>query len=231
MRILTGTSGYSFKEWKGKFYPDDLPADGMLRYYAGKFPTVEINNTFYRMPKESVVLEWAQQVPDGFKFAIKASQRITHIGRLKDVGSALEYFLRVASALGDKLGPTLFQLPPNFKKDVTRLEDFLKLLPRRWRAAFEFRHPTWHDEEVYGVLRQAGAALCISDQEDTETPVVATTSWGYLRLHRPAYDAAAQKTWAQRIKEQAWEEAFVYFKHDDDTAGPELAAQFAKTVG
>ncbi len=231
MNVLTGTSGYSFKEWKGKFYPDDLPADGMLRYYAGKFPTVEINNTFYRMPKESVVLEWAEQVPDGFKFAIKASQRITHIGRLKDVGSALEYFLRVASALGDKLGPTLFQLPPNFKKDLTRLEDFLKLLPRRWRAAFEFRHPTWHDEEVYAALRQAGQGLCISDQEDMETPVVATTSWGYLRLHRPAYDAAAQKAWAQRIKGQAWEEAFVYFKHDDDTAGPELAAEFAKAVG
>jgi uncharacterized protein YecE (DUF72 family) len=231
MRVLTGTSGYSFKEWKGKFYPDDLPADGMLRYYGTRFPTVEINNTFYRMPKESVVLEWAEQVPDGFRFAIKASQRITHIGRLKDVGSALEYFLRVASALGDKLGPTLFQLPPNFKKDLTRLDDFLKLLPRRWRAAIEFRHPSWHDEEVYGVLRQAEAALCISDQEDMETPVVATAPWGYLRLHKPAYDAAARKTWAAKIKEQAWEEAFVYFKHDDDTAGPELATEFAKAVG
>jgi len=231
MKVLTGTSGYSFKEWKGKFYPADLPADGMLKFYASNFPTVEINNTFYRMPKESVVLEWAEQVPEGFRFAIKASQRITHIGRLKDVGSALEYFLRVASALGSKLGPTLFQLPPNFKKDPTRLDDFLKLLPRRWRAAFEFRHPTWHDEEVYAVLREAGAALCISDQEDMETPFVATAPWGYLRLHKPAYDAAARKTWAARIKEQTWGEAFVFFKHDDDTAGPELAAEFAKAVG
>jgi uncharacterized protein YecE (DUF72 family) len=150
---------------------------------------------------------------------------------LKGVGSALEYFLRVASALGNKLGPTLFQLPPNFKKDVTRLEDFLKALPRKWRAAFEFRHASWHDESVYDALRQAGAALCISDQEDMETPVVATAPWGYLRLHKSAYDAAAQKNWAAKIKEQSWEEAFVYFKHDDDTAGPELAAEFAKGVG
>jgi uncharacterized protein YecE (DUF72 family) len=202
----------------------------MLRYYAERFPTVEINNTFYRMPKESVVAEWAEQAPTGFKFALKASQRITHRGRLKGVESELKYFLGVSSALGDKLGPTLFQLPPNFKKDLARLEDFLKLLPRRWRATFEFRHPTWHDDEVYAALRQAGAALCIADQEDLETPVVATTSWGYLRLHRPAYDAAAQKTWAKRIKEQAWEEAFVYFKHDDDTAGPELAAAFSKVL-
>jgi len=231
MKVLTGTSGYAFKEWKGRFYPADLPAGGMLRYYAERFPTVEINNTFYRMPKESVVADWAEQAPAGFRFALKASQRITHRGRLKGVESELKYFLGVASVLGDKLGPTLFQLPPNFKKDLGRLEDFLKLLPRRWRAAFEFRHPTWHDEDVFAALRQAGAALCIADQEELETPLVATTSWGYLRLHRPAYDAAAQRAWANRINEQKWDEAFVYFKHDDDTAGPELAAGFARTLG
>lgn len=227
MRVDVGTSGYSFPEWKGAFYPKALPASGMLAYYAARFPTVEINNTFYRLPRENVVTEWAQAVPDGFTFSIKASQRITHHARLRDVGELVEYLLRVTTALGDRRGPTLFQLPPNMKADKERLAAFLELLPRRWLAAIEFRHASWFSDEVFEALRAHEVALVIAEGEDQETPVVATAPFGYLRLHRPAYDAASLDTWASRIRAQSWERAWVYFKHDADTAGPELASAFA----
>jgi uncharacterized protein YecE (DUF72 family) len=235
MQIRVGTSGWSFKEWKGTFYPAELPDAGMLGYYGSRFPTVEVNNTFYRMPKESVLVDWARQVPESFRFAVKASQRITHHARLVDVGDNVEYFLRVCSSLGDRRGPSLFQLPPNLKKDLARLTEFLKLIPKRWQATIEFRHPTWFDEEVYQALREHDCALCISDQEEFSTPLVATASWGYARLHRPAYDAGALREWAEKLKSQPWEEGYVFFKHDleiDSTgSGPPAAEEFRRLVG
>lgn len=224
MRILTGTSGYAYKEWKGHFYPADLPADEMLRFYGERLEAVEINNTFYRMPKEKVLLDWAAQVPDGFTFVLKASRRITHIKRLKDVGEEVRYLLQTANVLGKKLGPTLFQLPPNFKKDVPRLTDFLALIPKTWRAALEFRHESWFDDETYAVLRAHDAALVCSDEdEEKEPPFVSTASWGYLRLRRGSYDLSA---WAKRVGDQPWSDAFVFFKHEEEGAGPKMAAEF-----
>jgi len=228
MNIRVGTSGWSFKEWKGSFYPKDLPDGEMLAYYGKRFSTVEVNNTFYRMPKEKVLLEWAEQVPAGFQFAVKASQRITHHARLKNVSEEVQYFLRVCSALGEKRGPSLFQLPPNLKADLPLLTDFLALLPHRWRATVEFRHKTWFTDPVYEALRQHDVALTIADQDDLETPLVATASWGYLRLHRATYDQERLDIWARQIGEQKWEEAFVYFKHDEaEGSGPQGAEAFA----
>jgi len=231
--VSVGTSGYAYKEWKGTFYPADLPADGMLRWYAGRLRAVEINNTFYRMPSEKVLLGWAAEVPDGFTFVLKASQRITHRKRLKDAGEELAYFLRTANVLGPKLGPTLFQLPPNLKKDLPRLRDFLALVPRGWRAALEFRHASWLDDEVFDALKAHNAALCIADAdpEEGETdplviPTVATADWGYLRLRRAAYQPADLARWAATITSQAWGDAYVFFKHEDAGAGPKLAAEF-----
>ncbi len=230
MRIAIGTSGYSFPEWKGVFYPKDLPTNGMLRYYSEQFSTVEINNTFYRMPKESVVAEWAAAASDGFTFSLKASQRITHHQRLKDVESLVEYLLRASSALGSKRGPTLFQLPPNMKRDDDRLRTFLALLPRRWRATIEFRHASWFADEVYDLLREHDVALCVAQGEDLTTPVVSTASYGYLRLHRPAYTGDELDEWSKQIRAQSWDDTFIYFKHDADTAGPALAKEFGKRM-
>jgi uncharacterized protein YecE (DUF72 family) len=228
MGLLVGTSGWSFKEWKGSFYPKGLPDDGMLSYYAGKFPTVEINNTFYRMPKESVLLDWASKVPPAFRFAIKASQRITHHGRLKEVDSEVEYFTRVTSVLGERRGPTLFQLPPNLKKDLPRLAAFLDVLPRRWQAAFEFRHESWFGDDLYETLRARDAALVIADHDDFQTPVVRTAAWGYARLHRQAYDDAAIAAWRDRLAALGADDLYVFFKHDETAgSGPAVAEAFA----
>lgn len=231
MRLYAGTSGYSYKEWKGSFYPEDLPADQMLSHYASKLPAVEINNTFYRMPKASVLAQWAEQVPDGFRFALKASQQITHRLRLKDAGQPTSYFFDVATTLGDRLGPALFQLPPNLKKDLLRLTDFLALLPPASRAAFEFRHVSWFTEDVFEALRDRGAALCIAEDEDLATPLVATASWGYLRLRRQDYDDAAVSSWSEKIRGHAWAEAYVFFKHEEGGAGPKLAARLLELFG
>lgn len=227
-------SGYAYKEWKGSFYPADLPQDGMLGYYAGRFRAVEINNTFYRMPSEKAVLAWSTQVPEGFTFVLKASQKITHFKRLKDAGGELDYFLKNATALGEKRGPTLFQLPPNMKKDLAVLTDFLALLPHRWRAAFEFRHPTWFDDAVYEALRARQVALCTAEDDDDATPppVVSTADYGYFRLRRTAYDAAALGRWAEAIRGQPWQDAYVFFKHEEgQPTGPATAQEFAKLVG
>jgi uncharacterized protein YecE (DUF72 family) len=224
MRFFVGTSGFAYKEWKGPFYPEDLPDREMLPYYAGRLPGVEINNTFYRMPKESVVAGWADGVPESFRFVFKASQRITHFGRLKNVASELEYFLRVSQALGSKRGPTLFQLPPNFKKDLPRLTDFLALLPDGWPAAFEFRQATWFEDDVYDALRGKNAALCIADTgADGDAPFVATADWGYLRLRRESYTDADLDDWARRVRGAPWSAAYVFFKHEDAGAGARLA--------
>ncbi len=230
MRVFAGTSGFSYDGWTGAFYPEDLPANERLAFYATKLPAVEINNTFYRMPNASVLTSWAEQVPDGFTFALKASQRITHRSRLKDAADSVEFFFRIAATLGDRLGPVLFQLPPNLKKDLPRLKDFLPLLPAGSRAAFEFRHESWFDEEVYGALRDAQAALCIAEDEDLATPPVATTGWGYLRLRRQDYGPETIAAWRDRIAGQPWTEAFVYFKHEDEAKGPLFAEGLARIL-
>ncbi|MEX0880705.1 MAG: DUF72 domain-containing protein [Thermoanaerobaculia bacterium] len=225
MRVLAGTSGFSYKEWKGSFYPEDLPAEEMLSWYAARLPAVEINNTFYRMPKPALLEAWAQQVSPQFRFVLKASQRITHHKRLKEAGAEVAYFFRTASTLGDRLGPALFQLPPNLKKDLPRLEAFLAVLPEGARAAFEFRHASWFEDDVFEALRARGAALCVAEDEELATPLVATAPWGYLRLRRQDYDAASVAAWAEKLRSQAWSEAYVFFKHEDAGAGPKLAEQ------
>lgn len=227
MNLYVGTSGYSYKEWKGTFYPNDLPARQMLRFYGEHFRTVEINNTFYRLPSASVLQAWASDVPADFRFALKVPQTITHRRRLKDAGDSLSQFLEVAAALKKRLGPLLFQLPPNFKKDVPRLRDFLALLPAKRRVAFEFRHPSWFDEEVVGLLRDHQVALCLAEAEnDLEVPFVATADWGYLRLRRPDYSTAELKRWVKRLRQQDWRDVFVFFKHEDEGKGPQLAKRF-----
>ena len=220
MRLLAGTSGYAFKEWKGAFYPADLKDDAWLGYYASKFPAVEINNTFYRLPKESVLRDWAAQVPEQFTFSIKASQRITHHMRLKpECADTLDFLLRNTSVLGSRLGPILFQLPPNMQKDLSRLRGFLGLLPSGRRFAVEFRHESWFEDDVFTALRERDVAMCLAEQEDFKCPVHATASWGYLRLHRPDYDATALGEWARCVSAQTWSDAYVFFKHDEDAGG------------
>lgn len=229
MNLYVGTSGYSYKEWKGNFYPPDLPAGMMLHYYGEHFGAVEINNTFYRMPKASVLQAWAAEVPGSFKFVLKAPRRITHFQRLRDVDDSVSYLLDVAGTLGERLGPLLFQLPPDMKKDVPRLREFLALLPRQRRAAFEFRHPSWFDDEVFGVLRDHQAALCIAEaEEDFQVPFESTANWGYLRLRRPDYDDAMLQERAERVRHQNWSDAFIFFKHEEEGKGPQLAGKFLK---
>ena len=229
MDLYVGTSGYSYKEWKGTFYPEDLPDKQMLRFYGERFRSVEINNTFYRMPKASVLEAWANEVPADFMFVLKASQRITHHQRLKDADDSVSYLLEVAGALKERLGPLLFQLPPYLKKDAPRLREFLALLPSDRRAAFEFRHQSWFDDEVFGLLRDHRAVLCIAEAEnELEIPFVSTADWGYLRLRRPDYGDAELKAWAKRVDEQKWREAFIFFKHEEEGKGPEMAKRFLK---
>jgi uncharacterized protein YecE (DUF72 family) len=231
MRILVGTSGWAYKEWKGSFYPADLPADAMLRHYAGRLPTVEINNSFYRIPKEKVLLDWAEQVPAEFRFVLKASRRITHINRLADEDDSLGYFLRTANVLGEKLGPTLFQCPPSLRKDIGLLRDFLARVPRTWRAALEFRHKSWFDDEVYDALRSHDVALVAVDEDEGETPLVPTASWGYLRLRRTDYQDEELERWAERIRSQPWQEAFAFLKHDEESpTGPAAAMMLLAKV-
>ena len=230
MKLLAGTSGYSFKEWKGTFYPADLKADGMLSFYATKFPTLEINNTFYRLPKEHVLQEWAAQVPERFSFAIKASQRITHHTRLKaESQSLVEYLLKNTATLGEKLGPILFQLPPNLKKDIPRIQNFLTYLPADRRYTFEFRHESWFDEDTFTLLRDRDIAMCVSESADLACPVVCTATWGYLRLHKLDYSSAALEEWAKCVTAQKWNDAYVYFKHDEgEGSGPPAVESFVR---
>lgn len=232
MKLLAGTSGYSFKEWKGSFYPAELKSDQLLGFYATKFPTLEINNTFYRLPKEHVLLEWASQVPEQFTFALKASQRITHHTRLKvDSEPLVAFLLKNTSVLGGRLGPILFQLPPNLKKDLERLQNFLTYLPGERRYAFEFRHESWFDEDVFSALRDRDVAMCVAERADFKCPVVCTASWGYLRLHKLDYDQSALEDWAKLVTNQSWSEAYVYFKHDEGVgSGPPAVEAFVKAV-
>jgi uncharacterized protein YecE (DUF72 family) len=231
MKLHAGTSGFAFKEWKGSFYPSDLRDDAMLGYYASKFPSVEINNTFYRLPKEGVLQAWAAQVPEPFTFAIKASQRITHYARLKpESASAVEFLLKNTSSLAGRLGPILFQLPPNLKKDIDRLRGFLGTLPSDRRYTIEFRHESWFEDDVFDALRERDIPLCITEQPEFAAPVVSTATWGYARLHRFDYDAAMLSEWAKRIAAQPWNEAYVFFKHDEGVgSGPPAVGAFIET--
>ena len=224
MQLLTGTSGFSYKEWLGKFYPEKLPAAEMLRYYSGHFATVEINNTFYRMPAEAMLARWGEEVPENFAFTLKAPRRITHELRLKECETQVAEFVRRAGALGGKLGPVLFQLPPFLKKDLQRLRDFLALLPAGRAAAFEFRNDSWQDEEVRETLRAGGAMLCYTDTEQGESPpLVATARSAYLRLRRTHYGDAELAAWAQKIAALRLDCAYVYFMHEDDALGTVFA--------
>lgn len=225
--LYVGTSGYSYKEWKGSFYPEKLPAKDMLTFYSSRLQAVELNNTFYRMPQPSMVESWKTQVPEKFRFSVKASQRITHFKRLKDAAAETHFMLETVSALDDCLGVVLFQLPPNMKKDLERLETFLKEVPADTRAAFEFRHPTWFDDDVLALLRSQNRALVISDTDDMPANHIDKTSdWGYLRLRRVQYSELDLKEWLKRMHAQDWKDSFVFFKHEDEGTGPRLAAQF-----
>jgi uncharacterized protein YecE (DUF72 family) len=230
MRVRVGTSGYSYKEWKGPFYPKDLPAAGFLGFYAAAFETVEINNTFYRMPTAKLVEGWANEVPESFVFALKSPQRITHIAKLKGAGDAVATFVTTAGVLGPRLGPLLFQLPPYLRKDVPRLAEFLDEAPKGVRIAFEFRHASWFDDEVWATLRAHGAALCVAEGETLESPLIATADWGYVRLRRGEYPDAVIAEWAKKIRGQPWKEAFVYLKHDDGDA-PSVAKRLIERLG
>ena len=223
MLLSAGTSGYSYKEWLGRFYPEKTPASEMLRYYAQHFATVEINNTFYRMPAESMLAQWSQQVPDQFTFTLKAPRRITHVDRLRDSELAVAEFLRRAGTLGNKLGVILFQLPPFLKKDVSRLRDFLALLPAGTPSAFEFRHASWQDDEVHELLRRRDAILCVTDTDEGETPFVATADCGYLRLRRTHYSDGELRAWASQIAGNALPRTYVYFMHEDEALGTRFA--------
>ena len=229
MHLIVGTSGYSYKEWKGHFYPDDLPAARMLPFYAQHFQSVEINNTFYRMPEAKTLTKWVGEVPDNFTFVLKAPQRITHQKKLNDAADDVRYFFEVAASLGPKLGPVLFQLPPYFRKDTARLRDFIGVVPRDARIGFEFRHASWMDDEVYGILRDRDAALCASETDevgDIDAILVATASWGYQRLRRTEYTNEQLQAWRDRIAKQTWSDAYVFFKHEDEGKGPAFAKRF-----
>jgi uncharacterized protein YecE (DUF72 family) len=229
MRLCVGTSGYNFPEWRGTFYPPKLPTAKWLEYYASRLGTVEINYTFYRMPTAKVVAGWDAVTPPGFSFVLKAPQRITHIARLKNVDDTLRFFLETARTLGPKLGPILFQLPPNFKKDTERLGDVLTLFPADLRCAWEFRHASWFDADVYELLRTGNAALCVADTDEGTTPLEATADFGYVRLRDEGYKKKDLEDWVTKLKGLGggWADAYVFFKHEGKGEGPKLAAKFA----
>ena len=223
--IWVGTSGYNYPEWKGSFYPSDLPTAKMLPYYAARFPTVEINYTFYRMPNEKLVSGWAAQTPSPYKLTLKAPRRITHDSRLRNCGDLVSAFCGVAGTLGDKLGALLFQLPPNFKKDLAVFDAFLEDLPPKVCAAFEFRHESWLDYEVFARLAARDLALCVADSEKMSTPVRVTANYAYFRLRDEGYAPDDIARWADTIARDAsrCKDVFVYFKHEEQGKGPEFA--------
>jgi len=217
VKLLAGASGYSFKEWKGNFYPADIKPEQMLAHYSAQLPTVEVNNTFYQMPKVAVLENWARSTPERFRFAIKASRRITHQARIKadQAADSVAFLYRNLAALGEKRGPVLFQLPPFLKRDLPRLQEFLRVLPPEHMAALEFRDDSWFDDEVYDALRTAGAVLCLSEREDSAPPpLVQTAPWGYVRLRLEEYSGDALEKWARRLAATGWHEIHVYFMHE-----------------
>ncbi len=231
MTLYVGTSGYQYTEWRGHFYPEDLATAGMLAYYASRLPSVEINNTFYRLPRPSVLEKWAADVPDDFRFVIKASRRITHMSRLAEsCRDALAYLYETLEVLGPKRGPILFQLPPFLRADLERLQAFLEWLPPAPRAAFEFRHDSWNTAEVHRTLSEKGCAWCSADVGDEEPAIISTADFGYLRLRRQDYTDADLATWASLVRESGWDDAYVFFKHEDEGAGPALAERFRELL-
>ena len=232
MRVHVGTSGYNYPEWRGHFYPEKWPAKEMFAFYAQAFRSVEINFTFYQNPTEKTVDGWRDQAPPGFIYALKAPRRITHLKRLVECAEPLAFFWDRVTALRPHLGPILFQLPPNFRASVEKLQAFLSALPKEMRPAFEFRHDSWHSEEVYAVLRQAGAALCIADFGDKTTPLEPTARHGYFRLRDEGYEPADIDRWAATIADQAdrWDDVFVFFKHEDEGKGPAFAKVFLERL-
>lgn len=224
MKLHVGTSGFAYKEWKGSFYPKDLSDKRMLHYYGTQLGAVEINNTHYRFPKFTMLENWAAEVPADFKFVIKAHKRITHLKRLKEVNDTVRDLFDVTAILKKRIGPVLFQLPGNFKKDLPRLQDFLLLLPSDRQSTFEFRHQSWFDDEVFEALRVHNVALCIAEAEEgVEVPFVSTADWGYLRLRRLDYRDAELKDWLKRVQSQTWHETYIFFKHEDAGVGPDMA--------
>jgi uncharacterized protein YecE (DUF72 family) len=231
--IWVGTSGYNYPEWKGHFYPSDLPTAKMLPYYAARFPTVEINYTFYRMPNEKLVGGWSEQTPEPYRLTLKAPRRITHDSRLKNAGELVQGFCRVAASLGPKLGALLFQLPPNLKKDLAVFDAFLEELPPRVCAAFEFRNPSWFDAEIFDRLKARNLALCVSDSEKLSAPVTVTADYAYFRLRDEGYTPDDIARWADTIQQHtsACKDVFVYFKHEDEGKGPEFAQLLMQRLG
>jgi uncharacterized protein YecE (DUF72 family) len=233
MDWFVGTSGYSYAAWKGTFYPEDLPAARMLEHYGQQLNAVEINNTFYRLPKPDVVRSWGEQVPDDFRFVIKASRRITHFTRLgPDSVEPTDFLFRSLAEMGPRLGAVLFQLPPNMKAGPERLEAFLGALPEGASAAFEFRHVSWEDAAVRDLLASHGAALVHADTDEGDEPdeLASTAPWGYVRLRRSAYSDEDLDRWADRIAATGWSRTFVFFKHEDEGVGPRLARAFLERV-
>jgi uncharacterized protein YecE (DUF72 family) len=231
MKVHVGTSGYSYREWKGKFYPEKISPKEMLHFYSQRLNAVEINNTFYRMPKTSVLASWAEQVPRGFVFALKAPQVITHLKKLRNVFEETDYLFRTLSVLDKKLGPILFQFPKSFRADLPVLRDFLGLIPGDRVCAFEFRNPSWLDDKILNLLRERKAGLCIADSDDNPAnEMINTAPWGYLRLRRSGYTDADLSDWMKRILSQPWKKAFIFFKHEDDAKGPEMAVRFRDLI-
>ena len=227
MKIFAGTSGYGYKEWKGIFYPEKISPKEMLRFYSERLGTVEINNTFYHMPTRSVLASWAEQVPRDFIFALKAPQVITHLKRLKNVGEETEYLFSTLSVLDRKLGPVLFQFPKSFRADPVTLKDFLTLIPRTMSFAFEFRNPSWFDGETHDLLREKECTLCTADSDENPThEIISAAPWGYVRLRRSDYSDADLSHWIVGILSQKWKKAFVFFKHEEEARGPEMAMRF-----
>lgn len=232
MQLLIGTSGFQYPEWKGTFYPETMPVAKMLPYYAERFSATEVNYTFRQIPSAKTMERWSSLTPDDFRFSLKAPQKVTHFAKLRDCADTLRYFHQVTSQLGAKLGPVLFQLPGSFKKDTARLAAFLEEVPSRMRIAFEFRDASWFDEEVFALLRQWNAALCIAESADLATPVEATADFGYLRLRREDYDDASLAQWAETIRGKAaqWGDLFVFFKHEESGVGPKFASQMQQLL-
>jgi uncharacterized protein YecE (DUF72 family) len=229
--VLVGTSGYNYPEWRGTFYPEKLSTNKMLAYYAERFPTVEINYTFYRMPNEKLLAGWSAATPEAFTFTLKAPRRITHDAKLQRCEDLTQTFCRVAQTLGPKLGVLLFQLPPTFKKDVAVLRDFLEVLPDGTRAAFEFRHPSWHDPDVFDALRARRIALCMADSEKMSTPLEVTADYAYLRLRDEGYQQADLERWASSVAGlPGVTDAYVYFKHEEQGLGPDFARRFMTAI-
>ena len=231
MQTWIGTSGFQYPEWKGTFYPEDLAAAKMLRYFSERLGTTEVNYTFHRIPSAKTIENWKAQTPGAFRFALKAPQKITHFAKLRDCQDTLAFFCRVVADLDERLGPVLFQLPPNFKKNAEVLSAFLRELPTI-RAAFEFRHESWLDDEIFALLRAHNVALCLADSEKMPAPTAITADYGYLRLRREDYTEADVARWSEFVRAQAshWQATFVYFKHEESGAGPRLAAQMMEKL-